>query len=273
MFVIGKSYIRRNIHDKYGGQSQGGISTPANYPVIFLFTQTNEEQYGYRDGWTKEGIFRFFGEGQRGDMTFSRGNKAVRDHIHNGEDLHLFEYISQGVVRYIDKMICVGFEYRASADTENKLRKSIIFELQSHRAFMPDELDPDDFASSYHALSTVELRQRALEESRVTIPSQRGSRSVNYREAIVKAYALRRAKGFCEGCGNKAPFISGNGYPYLEPHYIRRIFDGGPEDPSWVAALCPNCHQRAHYSTDKEDFRNQLRNVILEKEKAEENED
>jgi len=38
VFQIGKEYKRKEeIHGVYGGQSQGGVSTPANHPVIFNF--------------------------------------------------------------------------------------------------------------------------------------------------------------------------------------------------------------------------------------------
>ena len=38
-FVVGRTYNRRrDIHTKFEGQRQGGISTPAKHPVIFLFT-------------------------------------------------------------------------------------------------------------------------------------------------------------------------------------------------------------------------------------------
>jgi 5-methylcytosine-specific restriction protein A len=100
MFEVGKSYVRRELHDKYGGQRQGGISTPAKYPVIFLFTGGGGEQWGYRDRWEADGTFRFSGEGQRGDMQFRAGNKAIRDHAANGEQLHLFETDRHGKAKY-----------------------------------------------------------------------------------------------------------------------------------------------------------------------------
>ena len=57
MFVQGKLYRRRGLHNQYGGQSQGGISTPANQNFIFIFTGEQGEQYGYSDSWTDDGIF------------------------------------------------------------------------------------------------------------------------------------------------------------------------------------------------------------------------
>jgi len=38
-FKPGRVYNRReDLHGHYGGQRQGGISTPADYDLIFLFT-------------------------------------------------------------------------------------------------------------------------------------------------------------------------------------------------------------------------------------------
>ena len=42
---------RRDIHAIYGGQQQGGICTPTEHPVIFLFTGEAGGQHGYSDGW------------------------------------------------------------------------------------------------------------------------------------------------------------------------------------------------------------------------------
>jgi len=36
MFTNGKSYTRRKIHEKLGGQAQGGISIPAEHPMVFI---------------------------------------------------------------------------------------------------------------------------------------------------------------------------------------------------------------------------------------------
>ena len=66
----------------------------------------------------------------------------------------------------------------------------------------------------------------------------------------IRQYVLERANGYCEGCNLPAPFMTADGKPYLEPHHIRRLSDGGPDHPRWVAAVCANCHRRAHYSRD-----------------------
>lgn len=63
------------------------------------------------------------------------------------------------------------------------------------------------------------------------------------RSRAIRLYVLRRAAGKCEGCGAVAPFNTVNGEPYLEPHHIRHLADGGPDDPRWVVGVCPNFHR------------------------------
>jgi 5-methylcytosine-specific restriction protein A len=47
--------------------------------------------------------------------------------------------------------------------------------------------------------------------------------------------------------------------PFLEAHHVRRLSDGGLDDPRWVIAVCPNCHRRAHYGADANEFNDSLR--------------
>ena len=49
MFEVGEEYRRRELHERYGGQEQGGISTPSQHPFIMLFWGDTGEQYGYKD--------------------------------------------------------------------------------------------------------------------------------------------------------------------------------------------------------------------------------
>ncbi len=135
MFTPGKVYNRRqDLHDRYGGQRQGGISTPRNHPIIMLFTSEAGDAHGYRDVWTGHGTFLYTGEGQYGDMSFVRGNRAVRDHAAEGKELHLFKQVSRGQVQYVGRMTCVGWEERTGLDTDRSQRRIIVFELSPQGA-------------------------------------------------------------------------------------------------------------------------------------------
>ncbi|MBN2303463.1 MAG: HNH endonuclease [Anaerolineae bacterium] len=129
MFTQGEVYRRRELHEKYGGQQQGGISTPSEHNLIFLFTSERGEEHGYSDGWKDNKIFLYTGEGQRGDMTFTRGNKAIRDHLEDGKDIHMFRQTRKGYVEYVGQMIYSGYHHKDGPDTDGIVRKMIVFEL------------------------------------------------------------------------------------------------------------------------------------------------
>lgn len=86
------------------------------------------------------------------------------------------------------------------------------------------------------------------------------------RSRDVVLYALARAAGLCECCNLEAPFVRGDGRPYLEVHHMNRLTDGGPDLPEAVAAICPNCHRQAHYGVDRAGLNDRLRADIAAKE-------
>jgi hypothetical protein len=58
-FEVGKTYNRRSdIHERFGGQRQGGICTPKDHPIVILFTGASGREHGYSDSWTAKGAHR-----------------------------------------------------------------------------------------------------------------------------------------------------------------------------------------------------------------------
>jgi 5-methylcytosine-specific restriction endonuclease McrA len=93
-----------------------------------------------------------------------------------------------------------------------------------------------------------ELRRVAALSARKIVPGVSHKVVYRARSRAIRLYALKRAKGLCEGCRAGAPFRRRDGSPYLEVHHVTRLSDGGPDHPAKVIALCPNCHTRAHRS-------------------------
>lgn len=268
MFILGDIYKRSDLHRLYGGQKQGGISTPSGGKFLMLFTGETGLQYGYQDGWSEEGVFFYTGEGQRGDMLFVRGNLAIRDHVANGKDIHLLESVRKGDARYIGQMICTGFHGRRGPDIDGKQRSIIVFELMPVDAFekaVVSVVEREDEEIWQQSLAI--LRERAIASSNTARSPSERKVLARYRSDVIRVYVLKRANGVCEACTKNAPFRTNSGRPYLEPHHIRRLSDAGPDDPRWVVALCPNCHRRAHYGEDKDSFNNQLTDIVIDKEK------
>jgi 5-methylcytosine-specific restriction protein A len=258
-FEIGTIYSRQtDIHARFGGQAQGRISTPTGVPFIFLFTGETGEQYGYKDGWGKDGVFLYTGEGQIGDMQFRGGNKAIRDHVANGKDLLLFQSIGKGKgYRYLGQCVCTSWETGEKQDLKREPRKIILFHLVQPNG---DSFDETEAAGKLVGLTLDQLRKRALEASS-SAPERtikEGRRIYYERSAVVREYVLARANGVCESCKQPAPFTRIDGRPYLEPHHTHRLSDGGLDDPRLVAGVCPNCHRRIHHGKDGNDINKAL---------------
>lgn len=128
MFVRGAEYRRKEFHDLYGGQRQGGISTPKDRPFIFIFTGESGRQHGYDDYW-ENGVFNYFGEGQVGPMRMKGGNRALREHMSNGKVIHRFSIVGKGFVRYEGEASYLGDHPEPSKDREGNARDAIVFEL------------------------------------------------------------------------------------------------------------------------------------------------
>jgi 5-methylcytosine-specific restriction protein A len=255
-FEVGQVYNRqKDIHGRFKGQERGGIATPAYHPIVIAFTGETGTAHGYEDGWTPEGVYRYFGEGQHGNMVWKAGNVAIRDHTAAGKDLLLFQILGKGQARFLGEFFYAGYEIELAPDTDGALRQAFVFNLvpleSLSEASAPEQ--QGDFQDDLPPKELKGLRSQALSAAAdQTSPQSRSeARQKCYqRSVIVRDYVLARAKGHCEACGTPAPFKTTRGRPYLEPHHIRRLSDGGPDDPRFMGAVCPNCHREIHYGVE-----------------------
>jgi 5-methylcytosine-specific restriction protein A len=143
-FIPNQIYNRRvDIHARYGGNWQSGICPASNFPYIFIFSGKSGHQHGYKDGWDNPNIFSYTGEGQAGDMKFTRGNLALRDHIKNGKRVFLFESESRGLVKFISELEFFDVDYFETHDTKQNLRIGIKFFFKKKGVYLP--VQPDAF--------------------------------------------------------------------------------------------------------------------------------
>jgi 5-methylcytosine-specific restriction protein A len=127
MFIPDLLYKRRAIHEEFGGNWQSGICPSTKLPIIFIFSGASGKQHGYKDEWQNEDIFEYTGEGQKGDMQFTRGNLALRDHLANGKRVFLFEAEGNGFVRFKSEVEFFDADYFETPDTDGHLRQGIKF--------------------------------------------------------------------------------------------------------------------------------------------------
>ena len=274
MFEIGQLYKRTDLHKQYGGQQQGGISTPAKWPLILLFTGHSGSHFGYQDNW-QNGVFLYTGEGQSGDMQFRAGNKAIRDHSKEGKALHLFEQDKKGYVQYKGEFALSSYEHRDGVDKDGRPRQTIVFHLVPVLSEKESGEDVREGAirggrdRGHENLDALRRRAYAAASEVPELNSRDGKRRYYERSADVRAYVLARSNGVCEACGKQAPFLRIDGTPYLEPHHTHLISESGPDHPRWVGAICPNCHRHIHHGTEGENLNRALQERLFSLEHGE----
>ncbi len=145
-----------------------------SHPYIFIFSGKSGQQHGYKDGWEKPYIFSYTGEGQLGDMMFTRGNLALRDHKQNGRRVFLFESDGRGLAKFICEVEVFDADYFETHDTAGNSRigikfffnrKGIMIPVEAER-LNPTNLSADLFKEYGFKLPNVTERQ-GLVTSRV----------------------------------------------------------------------------------------------------------
>ncbi len=253
-FERGRVYNRRaEFHARFGGQQQGGIITPSKFPIVAIITGDEGLSHGYSDRWRVDGVFEYFGEGQMGPMQWKAGNKAIRDHLLEGEDLLLFKKTKAGL-RFEGEMVCEGFHHEEAPDSEGDLRQAIVFELRDLGGITEKVEELGQQTSG----DLNELRKRAYAAARNVGPGKSAPRTIYERSKDVRDYVLARTGECCEGCKRPAEFRRPDGAPYFEPHHLTRVSDGGPDHPRHVIGLCPTCHRRVHFGADGPDYNRHL---------------
>lgn len=259
-FEVGRAYNRvADIHAVFGGSQRSGIIT-TNAPgggkgPIFIVTGNSGRQHGYHDRWRGDGAFDYFGEGQVGDMQMTKGNLAIATHAEVGRSILLFSREKNQALHFLGEFVYGSHHIERTPGRDGVERNAFVFELWPLNQI---ELAAQE-APAPAGVDLSVLRQRAYEASGVRKPIAGAKpRTIYERSADVRNYVLARSKGHCEGCTQPAPFLRANGSPYLEPHHIRRVSDGGPDHPGFVIALCPNCHRRVHAGGDGRDYNSQL---------------
>lgn len=249
-FTPGAVYDRKTeINGPFGGSFQHGIAPSTTYPAIFLYTSESGEKHGYTDDWDN-GAYLYTGEGQHGPMTLTRGNRAIAEHAVDGRALHLFESRGKGAgYTYVGEFSCADILEETGLDTNGKDRTAIVFRLVPvgvpAEIVEVEDLD-EDGADLSESMADARLAALAACKPSSGDSGLSAPRKIYQRSRKVSHYVLMRAKGECESCEKPAPFTKKDGTPYLEPHHVNRLSDGGLDHPRYVGAVCPSCHREIH---------------------------
>ncbi len=161
--IPGEKILRRDLHTKYGGSPQSGISPSAKSPNIMLFTaESSGAQHGYLwDGWSPSdpSVLQYTGEGQTGDQSLSlRGNGAVLSHRPSSFHIRLFTPAS-GVVTYVGEFVLDKqnpYVIQKGLDREGTERKVVIFRLRPVGHVLKDLVKPAGIDASITTASGLD---------------------------------------------------------------------------------------------------------------------
>ena len=182
---------RRDIHAVYGGNWQSGICPSSNYPYIFIFTGISGHQHGYEDGWDNPNIFTYTGEGQLGDMNFTRGNLALKEHLNQGKRVFLFSSVGGGFVEFISELEFFDAGYFETPDREGNRRQGIKFFFKRAGAYLPIDVDKLNLVADLTGESQYEIKLPNVTERSGLVTSRVGQGA--YRKRIIHRWEYQCA--------------------------------------------------------------------------------
>jgi hypothetical protein len=194
----GDTISRVELHQRYGGIRQGGVSPSRSSPNVLIFSDTKVgERYGYFDGWRADGLFDYTGRGRTGDQQMTEGNLAILRHREDGRSIRLFFGV-RGVVTYKGEFEIdpdsLFYQTDAPEFGTDRVRQVIVFRLR------PMDTKPPAVESKLDKLSSSSVSEVAVEalntESTFVNPKAETYEMFRREQSLVLAYkAYIQTKG------------------------------------------------------------------------------
>jgi hypothetical protein len=158
----GNRILRKELHERWGGRIQGGISPTKRIPAIFIFwSPAIGEKHGYYDEFRSDGCFYYTGAGQLGDQQMRDANLALLRHTEEGRSVYLFAGAG-GEVEFVDELVLDQENPFAVVDApetgDGPLRK--VFEFKFH-------------PQHGHAIGPASRLEHALDQAVEEVPIER----------------------------------------------------------------------------------------------------
>lgn len=199
-FSPGQLVTRDERRRLYGGGIQRGIEASSKTPNVFIYSDPQEgEKFGYNfDGWVTDGsIFRYTGEGARGDQQLTSGNRAILEHREKGRSLHVF--VAAGGRQQGGKLHRYVGEFEVDADppyvredardVDGEMRSVVVFRLRPLGPVFRDDGQASAFpdTSAQSECELVDLEDHVATEFEQS-PTE-GRTATKIEAELVKQYA------------------------------------------------------------------------------------
>ncbi len=265
---LGRKYSNYDLMNYFLCSEQGGMRRSIRRNALVIVSDHTKALYD--DIWV-DGVLQYTGMGKNGnqEITFAQ-NRTVYESDSNNVVLYLFEVYDSSILKkyeYKGIVKLVGKPFKKQQfDEEDHLRNVWMFPLK------PIDKSITRYSDLKKAEEISEKKAKKLTDQEIlntlktrdsNVPAESYAvTKVVHRDALVKEITKRNANGYCDLCGEPAPFRTKKGEPFLEVHHIITLSNKGPDKVTNTVALCPNCHRKIHYanSVDDEKF---LVKVIL----------
>lgn len=123
---IGHSYLKLDLHRNLGGNPRAGIAPTRTGQVLIFSDPPSGTRFGYDENDEVDGsVYRYTGEGQVGDQTLIRGNKALV----SGKELLLFKRVDSKTWMFVGEVALdsTPFETASAPDRNGNIRTVLVF--------------------------------------------------------------------------------------------------------------------------------------------------
>jgi 5-methylcytosine-specific restriction protein A len=279
---IGETFKDRfEIWELFGGQRQKGIW---KFPGEDVVNAYSSEESPYPDRIDHEtGSIEYRGQGLSGNHSLPDGNRYLEDARINKTPIRFWFKPSKGRVAFKNWAVVTDRTTIFENDQEDNSAERILWFLAevggpneedwplevviSEVLALPEEekaipRSPDKLLARYSQLSEI-LAQEASESS----VSHRTRRTFKRRKDA-RDLVLARSAEKCENsrCTGMPSDKDRHGRALLEVDHIKPLAEGGPDIPSNMIALCPNCHVAKTRGVNAASMSKELKKIVEAKE-------
>ncbi|MET9136723.1 HNH endonuclease signature motif containing protein [Streptomyces parvulus] len=285
--VLGETFKDRDaIWRAYGGQKMAGIGCLAD-GILSAFS---DDKGPYADGRIPDtNWIAYVGDGLSGDQKLTDGNELMAEHQTAGRPLRYWHKPFQGQFSFETWAVIVQRRLRWGVGEDKLPRREFLWvlapvpspERETWPAEVLEALDTDkgelhddtgDYGPSDLGLVAPSgeesdedayrrLAQKAEANAERRDQMKKPTLADKYvRDPSARAAVIRRCRGTCESpqCAGHPTELTTAGLPILQVDHVKDLAKEGPDVPSNMIALCPNCHALKTYGANKEKLRRLL---------------
>ncbi|MFX1284514.1 MAG: HNH endonuclease [Promethearchaeota archaeon] len=263
--IIGKFYLNDEIHNLMKVSPQGGIrvsTSPKYHPNghIVICVKPKAETI-YIDHFDETGNFHCTGEGQAGNQSLTKGNKAIYESKQSGKLIFLFKKHNEGGKwEFMGQMGFNDFYTSQQPDKDGNIRLVYVFILELYqypleRLKIPEiyrEVEETDIKYSIEELNKLILQENEkMKKFKPRMRIRKERTKIEYQRSVNLFSLLKKKYQNCQIC-DKRHFIKRNDELYSEVHHIIPYNISHDDSQENILVICPNCHRKLHYAKLKE---------------------